>query len=303
MRGNSDKFHTMSNAFKIRLEVVGGASMTDRRTEFWSNFSKNEKTVEEDGIKVFEKIVENELGIKLKEIYLNELTRRLQEYKESLIMSTIWLRDRPFRDKYELSVDDLHVKGMSEAIMNINSLYFSFRISKYDSLGLDGFVGSMENLEKVFKSVDGFEVFLSAYVPRAFYELFEIDDDSRIICSVDFPLPFRNGFVAVSGPTRPNTNLNESFEDRKTKIRRADLIWLIANGSLVLPVALLIFIQYQGHKMTVESSESNRKMLETMNAHQKALLDEDRKRLMLQDDYKLQQKHSDTARQDEVRIR
>ena len=129
----------------------------------------------------------------------------------------------------------------------------SARIIAYSSLEFGLTFGNLESLAKAFESdFESFKIFLDAFVPQAFESIFlntmGYDYEWSIRTDPSFENSFNTAAAAKASPetsratpTAPSTPL---AVPPTPAAQRAEWLWRLANGSLLIPVALLLAVLF-----------------------------------------------------------
>ncbi|MBF0334390.1 MAG: hypothetical protein HQL40_12210, partial [Alphaproteobacteria bacterium] len=182
------------------------------------------------------------------------------------------------------------LKAVSEKVAATGSITFAVKIAGYSSISLDLSVGPLKKLAEVFDNdFDSFRVFLEAFVPRAYAGVFNYPDAQRLDCSVQIPDSFAKAFAMAASPSPVAGSamaLPEQLASGQPSVARekAEWLWKLANGSLLLPVALSLGVLYLGMSMLHDIGKSQNAMMSPIFEHQMRLLEEDRRRLFKEAD-------------------
>jgi hypothetical protein len=175
------------------------------------------------------------------------------------------------------------LRSVQERLAAAAGITFSTRIAGYSSLDLDLSVGSFKQLAKAFESdFDSFRVFLEAFVPVAFAGVFTADEANRLDFAVTIPASAEREFRAVATdiPGLQVTSPAPRPVAGSPGTARAEWLWRLANGSLLIPVLLALFVMYQGMKILSDIRTAQYDALKPILEHQLKLLEEDRHRLL-----------------------
>ncbi|MCX7291558.1 hypothetical protein [Janthinobacterium sp.] len=174
-----------------------------------------------------------------------------------------------------------------ERIRVATSTIFAIRIAPYSSLNFDLFITPIKNIVEAFdNNFDTFRVFLDVFVPQAFSQAFGDASASVLDFSVHIPAEFERAFASI--PEGPQDNTSRSGASNMTAAageriysgrERAEWLWRLANGSLLVPLLLALCVMYYGVAMLKEFTSKQNEALMPMLAHQLKLLEEDRIRL------------------------
>lgn len=192
---------------------------------------------------------------------------------------------RIFEQKQKFVSDSPVLKSAVEKVSRVSSATFSAKIAGYSSLNLDISVGSIGKIVDAFdRDFDSFRVFLEAFVPQAYGRVFNYSDSDRLDCEVRIPNSVAQAFNAVATPTPPSPDKpfgQQPGEAAATSAReKAEWLWRLANGSLLIPVALSLIVLYLGMSMLHDIGKSQQSMMLPIFEHQMKLLEEDRLRLI-----------------------
>ena len=206
-----------------------------------------------------------------------------KELDRSQIISAI---SRLIEQDQDTLRENIAAKSAKEKMALASSVIFSLHIVGYSSLSLDMSVGSINKVAEIFENdFDSFRVFLDAFVPVAFAEVFNRDDSDRVDFSVQIPDTYRHDFSGH--PSRPLTNspsLVGSEESAMKKLpqgrERAEWLWRLANGSLLVPVILALAVMYEGMLTLKSIYNMQYDAMKPVLDLQLGLLEEDRARLL-----------------------
>ena len=137
---------------------------------------------------------------------------------------------------------------------------------------------------------DSFRVFLEAFVPVAFAHVFSENVADRLEFSVSIPQSTERAFqavadeqslrertVAIAAPPPGSAHVGPPIQTQARE--RAEWLWRLANGSLLIPVLLTLAVAYFGLSLLMEIRASQNDLLKPMLDHNLKLLEEDRRRL------------------------
>lgn len=178
------------------------------------------------------------------------------------------------------------LKAASEKIAATGLIIFGVKIAGYSSINLDLSVGALKKVDEIFDSdFDSFRVFLDAFVPQAYARVFKYDDAQRLDSNVQIPDSFAKAFAMAAMPSSaaglpmalPGQQANEQSPSAARE--KAEWLWRLANGSLLVPVVLSLVVLYLGMSMLHDIGKSQNEMMRPIFEHQMRLLEEDRRRL------------------------
>jgi hypothetical protein len=298
-----------SDAIRIRITPRESVSADlDPREAFWTaarRESESNQTIASSEAKLC-----REFGIELRRSLLRELAEPLHILDSELFPGSLrdfehWMfrfMDGPSseRERYRYQFVDAFsrlleqrqqvlrespsLRSVQERLAAAAGVTFSTRIAGYSSLNLDLSAGSFTQLAKAFENdFDSFRVFLEAFVPVAFAGVFASDNADRLDFAVTIPASAEQAFRAsaidtqnLQAITPPPPVVGSPVAARE----RAEWLWRLANGSLLVPVILALFVLYQGMKMLSDIRASQYESLKPILEHQLKLLEEDRHRLI-----------------------
>jgi hypothetical protein len=298
-----------SNAIRIRVtpREPGSGNDNDPRSAFWAVVNQQQES--KPTIASSEAKLCREFGRNLRDELLRELSKPLRVVDSELYPSSfrdferMFLWDGPSsnRDKYryemfeafsrlveqrqQLLRESPSLRSVQERLSAAAGITFATRIAGYASLNLDLSVGSFKQLAKAFESdFDSFRVFLEAFVPVAFAEVFDEETADRLDFAVTIPVgaesAFRAAVVETSSTPSLASALPATAASPAAARERAEWLWRLANGSLLIPVLLALVVLYQGVKMLNETRATQYEALKPILEHQLKLLEEDRHRLL-----------------------
>lgn len=299
-----------SDAIRIRITAREPASTSGNpRAAFWSaarHESESNQTIISSEAKLC-----REFGIELRRVLLRELAEPLRTLDSELFPGSLrdfehwWFRrmDGPLGDKewsrHQFSEsffrlleqrqqalrESPSLQRAQERLAAAAGVTFSTRISGYSSLNLDLSVGSFKQVASAFENdFDGFRVFLEAFVPVAFAGVFSRDNADRFDFVVTIPSSAEQAFLAATidtSHTQVESSAPQSVTGPQGAARdRAEWLWRLANGSLLIPVLLALFVMYQGMRMLTDIRAAHYEAVKPILEHQLKLLEEDRHRLL-----------------------
>lgn len=176
------------------------------------------------------------------------------------------------------------LKAVREKIAATSEIIFNTRITGYSSINLELSIGGLKKVVEVFDNdFDSFRVFLEAFVPQAYARVFDSSDAQRLDSDIQIPDSFAKAFVTTQSPAAGvpvalPAHLG-SEQSPSNAHERAEWLWKLANGSLLVPVVLSLVVLYLGISMLHDIGKSQNKMMKPIFDHQMKLLEEDRRRL------------------------
>ena len=165
------------------------------------------------------------------------------------------------------------------------TVVFSTRITGYSSLEAELSVGSLQKLARIFDgNFESFRVFLEAFVPVTFADVFNDQFADVHEYSVHVPARFASGFnAAAREESRPvSTPVGTSGREQPGQSmshERAEWLWKLANGSLLVPFLLALAVMWFGLQAISGIYRDHRDAMKPVLEHQLLLLQEDRERL------------------------
>ncbi len=302
-----------SDAIRIRItprEPV--PDQRDPREAFWAAArpeSDSNQTIAETEAKL-----RREFGVELRRGLLRELAEPLRTLDSELFPGSLrdfehWVfhfmdgpsSDRAYRYQFieafsrlleqrqQVLRESPTLRSVQERLAAAAGITFSTRIAGYSSLNLELSTGSFQQLAKAFENdFDSFRVFLEAFVPVAFATVFTEDDADRLEFAVTIPPSAEQSFrtaatnthgshITAPAPSSPPVPVAASQSMTR---ERAEWLWRLANGSLLVPVLLALLVLYQGMRMLSDIRATQYEALKPILEHQLKLLEEDRHRLL-----------------------
>lgn len=179
------------------------------------------------------------------------------------------------------------LRAAQERIAAAAGVFFSTRIAGYSSLSFEMSTGSLEQLAIAFENnFDSFRVFLEAFVPVAFGDVFSTEFADGLEFAVAVPSSWEQAFEpAVHEPTNEQraelATIGQAAPTpaQSTARARAEWLWRLANGSLLIPVLIAIVVMFYGIQLLSEIRASQSGALQPILQHQLELLKEDRLRM------------------------
>lgn len=295
------------DAIRIRITAREPVPAShDRREAFWTA-SRGESDSNQMVASSEAKLC-REFGIELRRALLHELAEPLRTLDSELFPGSLrdfehWMFGGPssererynyqfaeafsrlLEQKQQVLRESPSLRGVQERLAAAAGITFSTRIAGYSSLNLDLSAGSFKQLAKAFENdFDSFRVFLEAFVPVAFAGVFAEDNANRLDFGVTIPASaeqaFRSAATDTPGPQVAPPVPQPVVASQGTTRERAEWLWRLANGSLIIPVLLAFFVMYQGMKMLTDIRAAQYEALKPILEHQLKLLEEDRHRLL-----------------------
>ncbi len=301
------------HAEAIRIRIAArepDRNLQNPREAFWAAIREGEKESNQT-IAGLEGKICREFGVSLRDGLVQHLSKPLQTLDSELFPGSLRDLERffmhfgpPEREWYRYQAGDVITKFLQyrqellqgspalrqaqERIAAASSIVFSTRIVGYASLSLDLATGSFEQLAKVFDgNFDTFRIFLDAFVPLAFADVFDQDSADRFAFDVTVPQSAQESFnYAAQHPdpprhapaSGPGVALGGTPHQSSAR-ERAEWLWRLANGSLLIPVLLTILIAFYGLRLLSDIRQSQYQAMQPILQHQLELLREDRARI------------------------
>jgi len=183
------------------------------------------------------------------------------------------------------------VRASLEQLLALSQINFSTRIQSYGSLEIGITPSSIRKLAEAFSNeFETFVVLLDAFVPKAFGGVFTNQFAEVMTYQITVPTPFREAFTVVGDsakdelpPTHPQIVPDSSPPSSDSKLsdaaRKAEWVWRLANGSLLVPVILALVVLYFGMKELSAFRNTQYEALKPILEHHMLLLKEDRERM------------------------
>ena len=299
----------------IRLRLVPRQPLPEQsnpRDAFWRAIRR--PVDQDDDITQSEGKLRKEFGPALRYLLLQELAEPLRQIEQTLYRGEFrdlehflfrffdgptsekggWDRTqaldtftRLIEQRQQIFRDSPALRRAQEKVASASSVTFSVRLAGYSSLNLDLSIGSLQSLADAFDNdFESFRVFLEAFIPQAFERVFWQENADRLDFMVQVPASYEQAFVA--SPAQPNSappspvaaSQPAAASPPGTPAReRAEWLWRLANGSLLVPLVLALFVMYYGMAMLKDLRGSQNEALKPILEHQLKLLEEDRRRL------------------------
>ncbi|MFM7346721.1 MAG: hypothetical protein ACKO1J_15300 [Tagaea sp.] len=189
---------------------------------------------------------------------------------------------RLMEQRQQVLRDSPSLRRVQERLAAAAGVAFSTKIVGYSSLNLDIVPGSFKQIAAAFENdFDSFRVFLEAFVPVAFAGVFSEASSDRLEFSVTVPTSAEQAFrdAKIEVASHPALVAAVPASAPASGRERAEWLWRLANGSLLVPLLLALLVMYQGMKMLGEIRASQYDALMPVLEHQLKLLEEDRLRL------------------------
>lgn len=190
---------------------------------------------------------------------------------------------RHFDARQRLFQENPEIRRIQDKVARAGGIYFSAKIAGYSSLNLDISVSGIAALADVFdRDFDSFRVFLEAFIPHAVGRVFWEETADLLEYSTQIPPSFEASFKAATAqplPAYAPANPATVAALPATPREKAEWLWKLANGSLLLPVLLALVVMYFGLSMLNDIRGTQFDALKPVLEHQLKLLEEDRHRL------------------------
>lgn len=285
------------------------------RDAFWQSFRNrdNDAIFEGRNISALEGDLRREFGPQLGEQLIRELSKLLRHAEDVLGRNELGdLREfarggsasrnkenafdqaqvieaytRYLERRQQVFRDNPAVRRLQDRVTAACSTTFSVRIAGYSSLDVDLSLSSIESIAQAFdNNFESFRIFLEAFVPEAFERVFPPTSGTELETYVTIPPEYERAFATNSeqvtssppnstSPVRPEIATPPAASSRE----RAEWLWRLANGSLLVPFAIALFVMYYGMLMMRDIRKTQSEALEPILEHQLKLLEEDRKRM------------------------
>lgn len=302
------------DAIRIRATARDGASeKSNPREAFWAPLRNSEKFQSLEfpyQIWRLEAALCQEFGGELRSALMRQLREGLhgldseflpgmRDFERFFFRYMDFPKDEAFRYQFaevftrylehrqEMWRENPALRKTQEQLAAAAGIFFSARISGYASLGFDLSVGSFSQLAKAFDGdFDSFRVFLEAFVPVAFGEVF----DQKFVAGLDFtisiPSSVEQAFdaaaaapVAAHSATAAQAPPPAIASHSSAARERAEWLWRLANGSLLIPVIITLFVMFYGAQLLLDIRNSQNVAFQPILEHQLKLLQEDRLRM------------------------
>lgn len=296
---------------RIRIQRRDGQpSSRNPRDDFWAPLRESSES-SNNRISDFESRLCRQFGVELQNSLVHSVSRGLRDLESELFPGSTrdferfffrFMKPGPefrayqFAEVYSKYLDyRLQVVRENPALRDAqrravlaSGITFATRIAGYSSLDLNVSVGSIERAAEVFdNNFDSFRVFLDAFVPVAFGEVFTDSFADQHQFEISVPSSLQTTFEkavkvttavrdAISGDVVPD--IKTAPTGAVTSRERAEWLWRLANGSLLVPVILALIVMYFGLKQVADMRSIQYEALKPILDHQLELLKEDRLR-------------------------
>lgn len=275
------KFHARA---KVTIPNAQDSNNTSRREAFWKQLKSDTSlthVVESDAQRLEGELVRavpRELARLLVNSIAAPLTNAARVLEENDVRYGLrelehWLMHMPGDRKYapfsladfsvalvqlaELRTSQLrdtpNYAQILERISFASRVHISAKIISYSSLEFGLSFGNIEALSKAFESnFESFQVFLDVFVPRAFENTFLSSNGHGYEWTVriepDFEAAFSQGSQKTAPPlvTAQQATLPSPAQtiEPSVAIQKSEWLWRLANGSLLVPVVILIGVLF-----------------------------------------------------------
>lgn len=274
---------------QVRVEhfdrlVHNSQPVEQERSEFWLPYIDAKRTPNQyASIDSLEYKVYSEFGAALKAHLVNHVQKELVAIKKDLLDS------EESKDGQKLPVagrTEVREYGeLREKRRMAASVIVGVKIESYSSLNLALLFGGAEQLAHIFDSnFDLFRVFLDAYIPIAFADVFGEEFAGRLRYSVDVPQEMEDMFYLTPPITQavlgqpPAANATPVAAPSPKAIDKAQWAWRLANYSLLFPCLIALVVVYYSVQELSSARNAQAEALKPILEHQINLLKEDRER-------------------------
>lgn len=297
----------------IRLRLVPRQPLPEQsnpRDAFWR--ATRRPVDQDDDISESEGKLRKEFGPALRSLLVQELAEPLRQIEQTLYRGEFrdlehflfrffdgpssdkgWDRSqaldayaRLLEQRQQFFRESPALRRAQERVAAASSINFSVRLAGYSSLNLDLSIGSIKSVADAFENdFESFRVFLEAFVPQAFGRVFWDESANRLDFTVQVPAAYEQAFLASSAQ-QPSAAQPPATAGQAAAVippaparDRAEWLWRLANGSLLVPLLLALVVMYYGMAMLKDLRGSQNEALKPILEHQLKLLEEDRRRL------------------------
>lgn len=305
---------------KLKITIKTDASNSNRdnlREAFWGSFiekeNSNEKREDYSPAAIGENYLMRQFPSELKDRIISDLDSQIRAVERDVLNSDYWrlFEELLFRipniEKHEninkyyraISTAIQENAALRKTLITSNEKYrqllekrvlaaqFVFSVSnfKYASLGFD------LNIEPAQKVIDFFDnnfeylqVFFNGYVADTFNEQFKSNNSVVINYSVSFD----NNSQTTTIQTMNNQVNSVDTENKGTsKLDKAKWYWSVANGSLLFPVLISIYLIYNYSDKLNKADEIQNQKLNTIFERQDKLINHYQEEVKRLEDIKL----------------
>jgi len=299
------------------------------REAFWYSLRKT-KGYEEKSIQSFEGSLNRDFGERLRKNLIQNIKSGLRDTEEALYGREIEIITHDFefylrrlhdfeKSEYLYShsfepvsrliefrqqmIKDIPVlKQAVEKIALISGITLVARIESYGSLNLNLVPSSLEKLSQVFDNeFESFQVFLEAFIPKSFGDVFTDDFANSMTFDIDIPSSTKQAFAITNtnneppSPTLQETQqIQPTMQTKSESVQKAEWLWKLANGSLLIPLILALAVLYFGIKELSSYKNAQYEAVKPILEHQLKLLQEDRKRMFNEEKLEKKEKSKET---------
>ncbi len=185
------------------------------------------------------------------------------------------------------------MRASASQLLALSRVAFSTSIEKYGSLEIGVTPSSVTKLAEAFAGdFDTLVVLLDAFIPQAFRDVFPNEFADSLEFTVAVPAVMVDEFARARNtaearqPVKPSLSppptVPQASDSRGSDAaRRAEWVWRLANGSLLVPVILALLVLYFGLKELSAMRAAQQEAWGPILNHQMQLLKEDRLRMFL----------------------
>lgn len=299
-----------TEAIRVRIAARDDTSPPPRdpRASFWEPWRGSSPDLSNASITQFEAKLCREFGHSLSSALVQHLSEPFRTMDSHLFPSPFRELERlffhfPERELYRYQIADVlgklleqrqqefrenpSLRHTQDRIAAAAGVMFATKIVGYSSMTLDVTTGSFLELSKAFDgNFDTFRVFLDAFIPTAFADVFSQEFADRLDFSATVPASTQQAFEAASATSAaahtravPDSGAAPPVAPTAAARERAEWLWRLANGSLLVPVLLSLFVMYYGLRMITDIRSAQFEAMKPILDHQLKLLEQDRLRM------------------------
>ncbi len=230
----------------------------EERSSFWRGIAIRSRHVDEKEPSPDK--MENQLKLN----FGIQLRNRLHEH-----FFNAWGQHREFKNVHMTTEE-------AEQRKHLSLIFFELKDIKYGSLDFSVEIAGFNHLVKLFDgNFNLLEMFLNAYVPSAFSRSIEYWDLAPAEYQVAIPELMREAFHKVQSLPSGHA-ITDSFPLADQRVR---WIWMITNGSLVVPVVLSLAVLFVAAKLLDQDRISLLARFDAVQKKEDALLQAQSERL------------------------
>jgi hypothetical protein len=288
-----------SNKLKITIKIDNSELATDTRDRFWKAITSGSKVASEVSPTHLEDTFKKKFPKELRRYLRDDIRNRLAAFEENYNVDARTYIDKYLQHTYLNKKDDEYSNAFPDGIARLQELkneYFKtnnhyselikknsfssqvyFKVDNiiYSSLSFDLSIEPIEKIVDIFdNNFEYFYLFLNAYIPNCFISTISINNPNLLIsASIEDSNELKATFEKKENIyEEPQPNIEEVNNEMKPS--KAKWVWSLANGTLLIPVFLTLFILYTAFKELKELNNLHKQHYELIEKENDKLIQE-----------------------------